>query len=331
MAKFSSCFFSFVFLLFIFCVNVYPQNRSTISGVIYNEKSNRPVPEIYVELQNEYYSTLLRIKTDNSGRYIFKNLSRGSYKIKVSAFDTDYIEQTQDAQVVTFVNSNGETPDNVYLDFYLKLKPGVGTENKSTGVVFVQEIPDNARNLYKKGVEQLAEKKDIGIENIEQSISLFPAYYEALDFLGGELVKRQLYKRAIPFLVKAIDVNKRSFSSFYALGYACYKLDFKTEAIEAFRAATILSKQSINAHLFYGITLRLDKQYQKSENELLQAKTLAKETPVAEIHWQLGLLYNRLNRNKEAADELEIFLKLSPNAPEAAKVRELIIKLRSSN
>lgn len=38
---------------------------------------------------------------------------------------------------------------------------------------------------------------------------------------------------------------------------------------------------------------------------LLDAKKLSQERSVPEIHWQLALLYNKLGRNKEAADELE--------------------------
>ncbi len=323
--------FSVVFLFLVICNNAYSQNRSSISGVVYDYKSNRPLPDIFVELLNEFESTLGRIKTESSGRFIFRNLARGSYKIKVVTLGTEYVEQIQEAQLVTFVRPDGETPDNIYLDFYLRYdNRNNRIVTKPEGVIFAQEIPDEARKLYQKGVGLTADKKEGGLEAVEQAIKIFPEYYEALDFLGGELVKLQRYEKSLPYLIKAIDINQRSFSSFYALGYACYKLNITSDAIEAFRASTILAPQSINAHLFYGINLRLDKQYKKAEKELLQAKTLAKETPVAEIHWQLGLLYNKLNKNQESADELEIFLKVNPISPDAAKIRELIIKLRNS-
>jgi hypothetical protein len=331
MYKAVNSIFLVVFLFIVISNNVYSQNRSSISGVVYDYKSNRPLPDIFVELLNEFESTLGRIKTESSGRFIFRNLARGSYKIKVVTFGTEYVEQIQEVQLVTFVRPDGETPDNIYLDFYLRYNDRNNrTATRSEGVIFAQEIPDEARKLYQKGVELIADKKEGGLEIVEQAIKIFPEYYDALDLLGGELVKLQRYKKSLPYLIKAIDVNQRSFSSFYALGYACYKLDLKTEAVEAFRASTILAPQSINAHLFYGVNLRLDKQYKKAEKELLQAKALAKKNPVAEIHWELGLLYNKLNRNIEAADELEMFLKVNPTSPDVAKIRELIIKLRNA-
>jgi hypothetical protein len=44
-------------------------------------------------------------------------------------------------------------------------------------------------------------------------------------------------------------------------------------------------------------------------------------------------VYNRQNRNEEAANELEQYLKIKPDMKDAEKqnVRELIAKLRKSN
>jgi tetratricopeptide (TPR) repeat protein len=74
--------------------------------------------------------------------------------------------------------------------------------------------------------------------------------------------------------------------------------------------------------------LRLDHSYEKAEEALLRAKKLSKNKPVAEVHWQLALLYNKLGRNKEAADELEDYLKIRPDARDEKEIQELIGKLR---
>lgn len=323
-----------LFFLVTFSTNlpVFAQFGSSISGVIFDANNHRPVSDVYVELMNELYSTIKRIRIDGSGRYSFTGLSRGRYKIKVTTLGTNYLEQTQDAELVTLTIANRETTDSVYVDFYLKLDPRkVPSIDGTNGVVFAQDIPEEAKKLYQKGIEEVADKKEIGYETIEKAIQIFPNYYYALDFLGNEYVQKEKYEKALPYLIRAIDINQRSFSSFYALGYACYKIGKYSEGIEASKAATILAPQSINAHLLYGTILRLDKQYATSEKELKLAKTLSKDTPIAEIHWQLGLLYNKLNRNTEAADELEIFLKIQPKNPDAQKIKELIAKLRASN
>src|SRR5262249_54943813 len=133
---------------------------------------------------------------------------------------------------------------------------------------------------------------------------------------------------SLPYLIKSIDVNQKSFSSFYALAYACYQLNHRPEALQAGHAAVVLQGNSVNAQLLYGTLLRLDGNYSEAEKALREAEKLSKDSPVPEVHWQLALLYNRVGRNKEAADQLEKFLKLEPDAARKKEIQELIVKLR---
>ena len=278
-----------ILLIFILLtVNIYvkAQNNS-VSGIIFDPSGRQPVSQIYVEILNELYVTLKRVKTDSSGRYYFSGLSSGTFKVKVLTFGTNYLEQTQDATVVNFGAGNGRvSSDNIYLDFYLKLDPRKIniTNNQSSTVIFAQDVPEKARTLYKKGVDQLDEKKLSGLEYLEQAIQIFPNYYDALDRLGVEYVKQKEYEKSIPHLIKSIDINRRSFTSFYALGVACFNLNKINEALEAMRAATVLNPQSINAKIWYGRLLRINGSYDFAEKTLIQAKTFTNKSPVAEIH-----------------------------------------------
>ena len=194
--------------------------------------------------------------------------------------------------------------------------------------VFVQEVPEEARRLYKNAVKDINDKNNKGFDEIEQALKIFPDYYDALDTLGREYVKRKEYQKSLSYLIKSIDVNQRSFSSFYALAYACYQLNHKTEAIEAARAATIIQPNSVNAQLLYGTVLRLSNSNEKAEKALLQAKNLSKNSPVAQIHLQLGLLYRQLGRTKDAVNEFESYLEVQPDAGNKKEIKDLIAELR---
>ena len=63
----------------------------------------------------------------------------------------------------------------------------------------------------------------------------------------------------------------------------------------------------------------------KSElHSLVKAKKLS-DKPAPEIHWQLALLYGKdLERFKDAADELELYLKALPSDVDTEKIRSLI-------
>jgi len=297
-----------------------------IEGIVWSPY-RQPVSDVYVELQTDNYTTLNRVRTNASGRFSFVVSRQGNYNVRVLASGTNYLDATEPVELV---NMTRTASDNVYLDIYLKFDKRKVDSGVSgiTEAVFVQEVPEEARKLYKSGVKSLGDNDDKGFDEIERALKIFPDYYEALNTIGREYVQRKEYRKSLPYLIKSIDTNQRSFSSFYALAYACYQLNHRREALEAARAATILQPNSINAQLLYGTVLRIDGSYEKAEKTLLQAKSLNKNNSVAEIHWQLALLYNKLGRNQEAAVELETYLKILPNASNKEDIKNLIAKLR---
>lgn len=308
------------------------QRNNSINGHVYDAQNRMPVGNIYVELQDSLGITLARTRIDSSGRFFFSGLPGGTFNIKVLPYGTNYEETVQSVSLVSLPTVRGRwSSDMVYVDIYLKLDSRrVNRENLgAASVVFAQEVPDEARKLYKKGVNQLDDKKDAGLESLKKAVEIFPTYFDALNRLGTELVLRKQYSEAAPFLIRAIDVNNRSYSSFYALGIASYNLKNLPAAIEALRAATIINPQSVNAQAFYGMVLRINGDYEKAEKVLLQAKNLAKNSPNGEIPWQLALLYEKTGRYSEAADELESYLKAEPKASNAEQIKKLIADLRS--
>lgn len=308
------------------------QRNNSINGHVFDAQNRMPVGDIYVELQDQLGITLARGRVNTTGRFFFGGLPSGTFNIKILPFGTNYEETVQSVRLVSMPIGRGRySSDMAYVDVYLKLDPRrANRENLgAASVVFAQEVPDKARKLYKKGANQLDDKKDQGLDNLKKAVEIFPNYYDALDRLGTELVLRKQYAEAAPFLIRAIDINNRSYSSFYALGVASYNLKNLPAAIEALRAATAINPQSVNAQIFYGMVLRIDGSYEKAEKALLQAKNLTKNAPVGEIHWQLALLYEKNARYKEAADELERYLKVEPKAANAEQIKSLIADLRA--
>jgi tetratricopeptide (TPR) repeat protein len=321
-----------LFLIAVGAVLAAAQNNSSIFGQVYDARSRASVGNLYVELQDGLGLTLLRGRVDSTGRFIFRGLNGGTYNVKVLAIGTNYQDTVQEVRLISVPLGRGRySADTAYVDVYLKPDPrrvNTGSGGRAT-VVFAQEVPDEARKLYKKGAGQLDDKKAEGLETLKKALAIFPNYYDALDLLGGEYVRREQYAEAVPHLIKAIDVNQRSYSSFYALGVASYNLKDLNAAGEALRAAVTLNPQSVNAQLFYGMVLRINGNYEPAEKALLQAKSLSKSAPVAEVHWQLGLLYEKIGRYGQAADELEQYLKIEPKRANAEQVKKLIEQLRA--
>jgi len=311
-----------------------PQGRNTINGTVFNE-SHRPVADAYVELLDDYNSTLGRSKTDGSGHFTFNGLIDGRYKVKVVPYGTDYLEQTQDVVLASgsAIAGSGSARENV--DFYLKVNERASYGPFAVGprVVFVQDVPPAARKLYEDGVGFLKAKKEKeGFESLKKSLELFPNYYSALDRLGAEYAIRGTTDRSyleagLILLTKAVEVNPRGLHSLFGLGWTQYQLGLNAEAIESLTQATTVYGKSPDAYLWLGKALKRAAMQDRAEAAFKRANELSNGKG-ADIHWEMAGLYRDQKRYKEAADELELFLKNESKAADAEKIKALIKQLR---
>lgn len=303
-------------------------SSNTISGHVFDPQ-RRPVGEIYVELQNEVYSTIARTKTDGSGRYFFSRLSAGRFAVRVLPYGTNLEEQTQEVEIINFVAPGSNTSENAQKDFYLRVRRDEKEAYAVTGTIFVQDVPEEAQKSYKKATSNLDNNKiELGVEELHNSLKLFPDYYLALERLGNELIKQQKYQVAQEIYKRAVTVNPRSYNSWYGLSYANYGLKQSENAIEAAEKAVSINATSVGAFLMLGISQRQAKHYDSAEKSLKQANKLANGAS-SDVHWNLALLYvHNLKRYNLAADELELYLKTSPNSENAENVRKLIKQYR---
>jgi len=309
-------------------ITVAAQNRNSISGFVFGE-SRTPVSTVYVELTNEFNSTISRIQTRGSGMFSFTGLPSGLYNVKVLTGGTDYEEQTRSVSLVpiSVIQDRGSISEQV--DFYLRLKKkrNVGPL-AAPGVLFVQEIPDSAKKLYESGIVDLADKKEIeGFNKLKRSLEISPDYFMALDRLGTEYIVRGYYLPAFVLLTKAVEVNPRSFSSTFGLGLAEFRLNQPDKAVKSFKNAVQLSSDSINAHLWLGVALHSKNNLPEALASMLHANKLSKGNS-AEVHWQLARVYKDQKLFRQAADELEIYLKFRPNAENVEEIKQIVSSLR---
>jgi hypothetical protein len=302
-------------------------SNNTISGHVSNEQ-HAPLTDLRVKLLNEVDSVIRTVKTDGSGLFVFRKLSDGSFQVRVQTSGTNYVSQTKR---VDLARPHGFGAAYEELDFILATTRNPAGITKP-GVVFVQEVPEAARKQFQKGSELLekSNKRPEAFAALKGAIDIFPQYFDALELLGTEQVKDGAYDAAIPVLSKALEINSRAFASCFALGVAQFNVKQIQPAIESFRRALLLNEKSINANLWLGIALRQTSRPDEAEAYLRRADSLA-ESKLPDAHWQLALLFNQLKRYNEAADELEIFLKLQPDARDAELIKKLIKRLRDQS
>jgi tetratricopeptide (TPR) repeat protein len=299
---------------------------NTISGTVFSGNRS-PVSNIFVELQDDFYRSINRVRTNGSGRYSFSGMRSGRYVIKVIASQLGYEAQTVEVEVVNFGSTDPSgrsitSNDNVQQDIYLRARKSSSNVEQVTGVVFTQEIPESAQLKYEKAISFIEKKNEAeGLKFLQQAVDTFPNYFLALNRLGYEYFKQENFTKASENLAKAADVNP-SEPTIYLLSYSLYLGKNYDLAAKVLNSAVKLHNSS-RLYTLLGGSLRLTKKVREAEEALKKAQSLDEKYP--EAHWQLALLYgNNLNKFGEAAKELEQFLKLQPESKDVEKIKKLI-------
>lgn len=312
-----------LFLLFLLLVQ--DVSASTISGTVYDPYRN-PLQDVDVELLDDLYRQIDRKRTDGTGRYHFYNLSDGNYTVRVMPFRYDYLDQSQYIEIKTLsIRGTGTGNSHEIRDFHLQPRKG-SLADTETGVVFAQAVPKDAEKVYEQAVKDFSKRKpEEAIAGLRNAVKIFPDYFLALQQLGIILTKKGEFSEAAPLLMKAVEVNPKSPTTLFYLGYSLHRLNYNKAAVTALTQAHNLAPASIEVLLSLGTAERMEGKYEDAEKHLLRAKKLTKES-IPDIHWELAQLYGlNLKRYKEASDELEQYLKAGKfDAEQVKKVKKLI-------
>lgn len=301
------------------------QTQNTIMGTVY-DSARRPIPDLWVEALDEANSQLGRTRTNGMGRYTFNRLSSGIILIRVASNGIVQGE-TRRVELTPAIGNAGSQIETV--DFYLTPISGSTTPAPPA---FAQDVPDVARNAYDEGLKLLATDAEGGRQKLKEAIGLFPHHYAALSKYGVECVKAGQYEPAVAPLEKAIQVNPRSQDSYYALGVAQYQLKKLPESAETLRQMVKLDPQSPNvpyARYYLGMALVKTGKPAEAEAELKQAYEQGRTNIPTDVHMALAQIYGNSKRYKEAAAQLELFLKETPDARDRDKIQGLIKQLQA--
>lgn len=312
--------------------SILPQgNRNAIQGVVMNT-AGQPLNRIRVELQDEVEMTIRQAYTDGAGRFGFRGLSSGTFIVKANG-DGSYL--TRSARINLYGSGGGSGSHSEQVDIVLKSREEAKGPSTSpnAGTAFAQETPEKARKLYQRAIKQLENSKQIelGINSLKEAIEAFPEYYLALERLGIEYMKREQNEDAALFLARALAVNPNGAASHYAIGVAQFKLRLWAQSAQSLQRSLALAPNSANAaysNFYLGLAYLRTQRPGDAERHLKKSLELGGNTVPSDCHMYLAQIYGDNKKYKEAADELEIFLKLTPTALDAGNIKLIIKNLR---
>ena len=304
---------------------------NSITGLVVDTSRN-PIAQLRVELLNDVYSMLTSARTDQVGRFRFTGLSQGTFHVRLITSGTSYIEQNVRVELVYSRGTRGAHHEMIEIVMRTRVDKAA-RESTNSGTTFVQEVPERAKKAYERGVSLLdAKDSDAGIGALVEAIEIFPDYYLALERIGAEFVQRKDFDRANLALTRAVSINPSGHLSLYALGVTQYNQKKYSDAAEQLRRSFLLAPGSTNApfvQFYLGLTLlKLDRPAD-AETQLRRAYELGGKRIPPDVHLHLAQIYSDSKRYREAADELELFLKEAPTARDAESIRNVIKQLRT--
>ena len=253
---------------------------------------------------------------DQDGVFRFTNLTPGNYTVVVDA-GSEYEKARESVTIEQETRSRS-------VQVAIQLRPKVDSSNP-----LFAGVPDKALKLYQKG-SAAAQKGDAkaAAESLSAAVAAHPGFALALSELGVQYMNLKQYDKAGETFEALLKLKPDDVSAHLNMGIADFNKKKMDEAESHLRKALELKSAGPSAHYYLGLTLVSLKRYDEAQKEFELTLSNGGEN-IALAHKYLGGLYMSAQKNKEAADELEKYLKLDPKAPDADRIKGTIKDLRS--
>jgi tetratricopeptide (TPR) repeat protein len=307
--------------------------RHTISGRLIFPSGQRADVRLKVRLES-FGSGDLTVISDINGNFSFRSLKPGSYTVVIeggesfeSERETVFIEPAS----ITGRRSVGTVPISrpFAVQIYLRAKVDPATGKPGVVNAALATIPKPAAEHYRQALDYSAKgQTDKAILELQQALLVHPNFALALNELGVQYLKSGQPQKAIDSLRAALRIQPEDFVPRLNYGIALVEAKNPAEAEVQLRLALGKNDGSWAAHMYLGVAMIGLRKLDEAETELLRAAQIGGPR-LGLPHYWLGGIYWHKRQYSRAATELEKFLEITPNAPNAERVRGTIKELRA--
>lgn len=268
-----------------------------------------------------------RIFTLNqNGNFAFRGLPSGSYTIIIDK-EVDFKPYTTTVDIIQFRGSPAQT---YTLNIRLEFKDRETAKPAVLNAEFAN-VPKKALTHYNDAIELSKKKDHLGaIEQLRLAIAEHPTFTQAFNEMGVQYLKLNRPQEADDTFQEALKIDPESYAALTNRGIANVMMKRYGEAVPILRKALKKQEQSPVVHYFLGQALANLGLFDDAEKELLTAVKLGKEE-MKEAHRILAIIYSSRGAKKQAAEELETYLKLAPDTPDAEQLKGMIQRLKEPN
>jgi tetratricopeptide (TPR) repeat protein len=189
-------------------------------------------------------------------------------------------------------------------------------------VLMAQDAPQLSEGAKQYREHRFAEAE----KSLRADVSAHPDDAEAHAMLGRNLAALKKADEGDGEIRKAQEMGLAEDRVQVAMAAAAIERRDTGKAMELLNKVVEANPESAEAFHYRGMVKTQQKDFQGGVADLEEAVEL--DPGRAYSHYYLGLAYNGLKRPDKMAEELQTFLKLAPNAPDADKVRSVLKAFR---
>jgi len=299
-----------------------------ISGQVRYAQGGRPAEFVLVRVERFAGGVDGEISTDRSGRFMLTGLAPELYVVSIRT--PGFRETSQQ------VDLRQQITDYVQLTLVAEVN---GSSSSNHPSVLDANVPQVALAEFEKGRKALLQDNNsaAGILHLENSIRIYPDYFEALLLLGTAYMDQANWQKAEHALMRALTVYPKAANALFALGELYRKQGKDADAERVLLQGLGLENRSWNGHLSLGRVYWnmagkfSDEAHYKPllEKSYEQAKlALALKPDLAAAHLLKGDLLFKARRAEDALHAFEEYVQLDPHGELADQTRALIQKIK---
>jgi tetratricopeptide (TPR) repeat protein len=260
-----------------------------------------PVANVKIILFDKMRGTRVQLETDKNGKFFFMGLAASLYEVTYQLQGYRTIKMDLKIQ-------RDKTPfqDIVLLKF-----------DKQALI----------RDDFEIGNKLFMEGKYLGaIAIFQEIVKQVPDFAEAYHKLALCFIETNESDKAIPYLEKVVELKPEFVPYYLTLGEIYLETGKGDEAIKYFTKAVELQPDNAEVLFKMGKAYCTIQKYDKAV-EVLQ-KSIELEDSYAYSYYQIGIAYDKLENREKTIENFEKFLEMKRDAPEASRVKELIIQAK---
>jgi Flp pilus assembly protein TadD len=261
------------------------------------------------------------ITTDERGQFVFSGVSSGTYTVII---DSEKEYQTV-SQSVEIVRERNIVPETYTVTIRLREVDGPRSTTKPAVVNAANAgVPKKALEFY-NNASKLARDKDYAgaIKELKLAVEEYPSYLSALSMIGMLHLRLNELDKADEAFKAALKIDPEAYEPLLNRSITLFKLAKFKDAEALLRKTLKVKPDSAAAYYYLGRTLNKLGKNDEAEKAFL---TCTEKSPgdFKEAHRLLAAIYLDRGKPERVVEQLEIYLKLVPTAPDADNLRMVI-------